>query len=166
VAGTPPIAIDIRVEASIVASASVLFDLVAHLERMGEWSPENLGCAWVQGSPGQVGSRFVGHNRTGDIQWDSSGVIISAVAGRELAWAMGEDPSLPQGTWRYRFDQVGGVTRVEETYVLGPGPSGFRDEIAALPADQQSAAVALREAQLRAGMTTTLGRLKAHAERT
>jgi hypothetical protein len=158
------VAMRIDVEERIAAPAVVLYDLIADLGRMGEWSPENLGSEWVSGVPAQVGSRFSGRNRRGDAEWSGGGVIITAVPGRELAWTMGEDPANPRGTWRYTFESAGGGTRVVESYELGPAPSGFRDTLAGLSDAAAKQRLTAREDQLRAGMQTTLARLKAHAE--
>ena len=53
-------------EASIEihASPEAVYDLVSDLPRMGEWSPENIGGEWQGGGRGQVGDRYIGHNRT------------------------------------------------------------------------------------------------------
>src|SRR5687767_5796747 len=47
----------------IQASPEVVYDLVSNLPRMGDWSPENIGGEWQGGGSGQVGDRFLGHNR-------------------------------------------------------------------------------------------------------
>src|SRR5215831_398879 len=58
-------------EASIEihASPEAVYDLVSALPRMGEWSPENIGGEWQGGGSGQVGDRFLGHNRAGERAW-------------------------------------------------------------------------------------------------
>ena len=58
-------------EASIEINASpeAVYDLVSDLPRMGEWSPENIGGEWQDGGSGQVGDRYIGHNRAGERAW-------------------------------------------------------------------------------------------------
>ena len=53
-------------EASIEihTSPEAVYDLVSDLPRMGEWSPENIGGEWQGGGSGNVGDRYIGHNRT------------------------------------------------------------------------------------------------------
>ena len=47
----------------IAASAAEWYDMVSDLRRMGEWSPENRGGAWIKGARGPaVGARFKGSN--------------------------------------------------------------------------------------------------------
>ena len=61
-------------EASIEihASPDAVYDLVADLPRMGEWSPENIGGEWQGGGSGKMGDRFIGHNRAGERTADGS----------------------------------------------------------------------------------------------
>jgi uncharacterized protein YndB with AHSA1/START domain len=158
------IVISIEVEEVIAAPIAIVYDLISDLTRMGEWSPENLGSVWVEGPPASVGSRFMGRNRKGVVEWEGGGVVITASRPTEIAWAMGDDPDCPRGTWRYLLTDAGGVTRVVEHYELGPGPSGFRDSIAERPVADQPAAIAGRRDELHRAMQTTLARLKAHAE--
>ena len=43
-----------------------VYDMVADLSRMGEWSPENQGGKWLRGATGaSQGARFKGRNRIG-----------------------------------------------------------------------------------------------------
>ena len=44
-------------EASIEINASpeAIYDLISALQRMGEWSPENIGGEWQGSGSGQVG---------------------------------------------------------------------------------------------------------------
>ena len=53
-------------EASIEINASpeAVYALVSDLPRMEEWSPENIGGEWQGGGSGNVGDRYIGHNRT------------------------------------------------------------------------------------------------------
>jgi polyketide cyclase/dehydrase/lipid transport protein len=96
-----------------------LYDLVADLTRMGEWSPECERVEWVDGATGPAeGSRFVGHNRGGPFRrfrWSRRGRVLVADRGREFAFATEEGGR--EGTvWRYRFEPVESGTRVTESY--------------------------------------------------
>jgi hypothetical protein len=154
--------ITLRVEVHEVfaAAATVMYDLVTDLTRMGDWSPENLGSEWIEGEPAALGSRFMGRNRRDDVEWEGGGIVIAATRPHEFAWIMGDDPRCPRGTWRYLFRADGRLTHVTETYELGPGDSGFREMLAGLSADDCSAALDVRRAQLQSGMRLTLARLK------
>lgn len=155
--------IDITVEEHIDAAPSTVYSLVADLARMGEWSPENAGGDWLEGGPGVAGSRFVGHNRTATEAWDGA-LTVTVADGFQLEWVMGDDSTCPQGTWRYSFMVSGRGTRVVERYTLGPGASGFRDELDGFADDVVAAIVDARRTELREGMQVTLRELKRTAE--
>jgi hypothetical protein len=103
----------------VSATASQVYDLVADLPRMGEWSPE---CAAVECEDAHtgpvVGARFVGHSRTGPrklIRWSRRGRVLVADPGHEFAFAT-EEGGREGVVWRYRFEPVDGGTRVTESY--------------------------------------------------
>ena len=48
----------------IEAPAERIYELVADLPRMGDWSPECRQVEWLEGSTGPAeGATFIGHNR-------------------------------------------------------------------------------------------------------
>jgi len=139
------------------APANAIYDLVADLPRMGEWSPECARLEWIEGSTGPaVGARFIGHNISGPfhlMKWSRKGTVLVADPGREFAFATEEGGK--EGTlWRYRFEPVDGGTRVTESYEVEWIPLWAR--IVDVPTN--------RAKQLRDGMRHTLGQLKAAAE--
>lgn len=147
--------------AQIVVNASParVYDLIADLPRMGDWSPECEGVEWDSGATGPVaGARFVGHNRTGPrklIRWSRRGRVLTADPGRELAFATEEGGS--EGVvWRYRFEPVDGGTLVTESYEVTRIPVWAR--ILDVPTN--------RYRDLQRNMRHTLERLKAVAEAT
>jgi len=150
----PPVEVAIE----ITAPPETVWTLVADLPRMGEWSPECTGVTWKGGATAaRPGARFSGHNRRGIRRWSTQGRIVTAAPGSELSWetrALG----LPGGLWGYRIEPTDGGSRVTEFWedrrggllkTLGPVATGVTD----------------RAAHNRAGMQTTLERLKAAAER-
>ncbi len=100
-----------EVSIAIDAPAEQIYDMVADLPRMGEWSPECAAVEWSDGASGPaVGARFVGHNRTGPrglIKWSRRGRVVAADRGREFAFAT-EEGGVEGTTWRYRFESVDG----------------------------------------------------------
>lgn len=146
-------AVTVRIE----APASRVYDLVADVTRMGEWSPETTSCRWV-GEPGKVGSRFRGWNRRGFVRWMTTPVVATATPGEEFAFTtklLGRD----QTRWRYRFEPAdgGGATDVTESFenVANPLPVRLFERVV-WPNRRQD---------LIDGMRTTLERIKAVAER-
>jgi hypothetical protein len=141
----------------IDAPADAIYDLVAELTRMGDWSPECAAVEWEGGATGPaVGARFVGHNQGGPfglMRWSRHGRVLTAERGREFGFATEEGGR--EGTvWRYRFAPVDGGTRVTESYHVDWIPLWAR--ILDVPTN--------RAKELREGMRHTLGQLKAAAE--
>jgi hypothetical protein len=101
------------------APADDIYDLVADLPRMGEWSPECTRVEWDAGATGPaVDARFVGHNRTGPrglIKWSRRGRVLVADRGREFAFVT-EEGGRESTVWRYTLAPVDGGTRVTESY--------------------------------------------------
>ena len=140
------------------APADAVYDLVAEMTRMGEWSPETAQVEWIDGSTGPaVGARFVGHNISGPfhlLKWSRKGTVRAAERGREFTFATEEGGK--EGTvWSYRFEPVDGGTRVTESYTIEWIPLWAR--IVDVPTN--------RAKQLRDGMGQTLGQLKTAAEK-
>jgi hypothetical protein len=103
----------------VSATASQVYDLVADLPRMGEWSPECAAVEWEDAHAGPVvGARFVGHSRTGPrklIRWSRRGRVLVVDPGHEFAFAT-EEGGREGVVWRYRFEPVDGGTCVTESY--------------------------------------------------
>jgi uncharacterized protein YndB with AHSA1/START domain len=138
----------------IEASPEAVYDLVADITRMPEWSPETYRAEWRPGWTSAVtGARFRGWNKMGPIRWFTEPVIDVADRGRELAFTTGLVGRGRLTTWRYRFAPTsdGTATDVTESWeehleLLGKVLPKKRIE------------------QLHAGMQQTLARIKAAAE--
>lgn len=149
---------EVSVGRRIAASAEVLYDLVADLPRMGEWSDENTGGSWARGSSGAaVGARFIGTNSNGRFSWKTLAKITAADRGRRLAFSV-TVAGLGVADWSYDFVADGDGCVVTETWVDRRNPvsraitgriTGVRD----------------RAAHSREGMAKTLEALAATAER-
>lgn len=148
----------------VTGSASVVihrpsaevFDAIADVTRIGEWSPETIGARWVGGADGPaVGVRFEGDNeaKLGPItlkKWTTTSEITSCEPG-----AVFEFVTEGYTTWRYEFSAEGSATRVTESvsYPAYEGWQRFAYET-----------VARRSTAIVAGMQRTLERLKAALE--
>ena len=143
-------------EASIEVGASPerVYDLVADLSRMGEWSPECHRVEWLEGAAGPtVGARFRGYNHIGPIRWTAEGRVTVADRGQEFSFRT-EDKGREMTQWQYRFEQAGAGTRVVESYQLIWEPLWIRVADLFMPRDRQ----------LARGMKRTLERVKAAVE--
>ena len=93
-----------------------LWQMVADVTRMGEWSPVCRRCEWVEGSVAPaVGARFVGDNRQGIARWSRVCEVTVCDPGREFAFRTffkGAEAT----RWRYDFEPTSSGTRVTEFY--------------------------------------------------
>ena len=106
----------ISVQRTIRSDAGHLYDLVSDLPRMGEWSPENTGGAWIDGASGPaVGARFKGTNRSGRMRWSTNVVVTVAQPGDRFAFDVTLGP-FKIANWDYRFERSGEATSVTETW--------------------------------------------------
>jgi hypothetical protein len=92
---------DLRESLAVAAPADVVYDLVADLPRMGEWSPECERVTWRGGATSAAkGAQFVGHNRVGSIRWWTQGEVVTAQRGRHLAFEITVGP-MKIARWEY-----------------------------------------------------------------
>lgn len=90
-----------------------LYELIADVTRMGEWSPESAGGEWLTGKPGTVGSTFRGDNRRPWMKWSTICTIIAAEPGKRFAFAV-KAAGLPVSTWEYEITPRAGGCQVSE----------------------------------------------------
>ena len=152
-----------HVSESIVidAPAELVYDLVADVTRMGEWSPEATGARGVEGAL-TVGDTFIGLNKRGPVRWFTMNTVLAADRGAEFEFDTNFGP-FPVSRWRYDFEDTGdGSTRVVETWL------DRRQGLRSLPikAAGQLIIPGNREDHNRANMVQTLRRLKDAAEAT
>lgn len=133
-----------------------VFDAIADITRMGDWSPENTAGRWVDGATGPgLGARFEGDNvaKLGPItlkRWTTTSEVTEYEPGRVFEF-------LAEGytTWRFEFEDAGDATKVTETYAHEPyeGWQHFAYET-----------VGRRSAAIPKGMRQTLEQVKAALE--
>jgi uncharacterized protein YndB with AHSA1/START domain len=140
----------------IAAPPEDVYDLIADITRMGEWSPECYRCEWLDGATSAaVGAKFRGHNRLGKARWTTDAIITAAEPGREFAFTVVHKSGREETLWRYELRQVGVGAEVTESYRFLWCP--IVNRIAELPIP--------RDKQLRRGIQETLNRIKSVAEK-
>jgi uncharacterized protein YndB with AHSA1/START domain len=99
------------------ASPQRVWELVADLERMGEWSPECYRVEWLDGasSPAIPGARFRGWNHFGRMRWSVACEVKTADPGRELAFST-VDRGREMVGWCYRLEPTDGGTNLIESF--------------------------------------------------
>ena len=149
----------IHVERVIPADPGVLYELVADIRRMGEWSPETHACEWSGGATGPaVGAKFKGTNRNGKKKWSTACTVVVADPGVAFAFDVKAGP-FRVARWGYTFQAAGDGCLVTETW------TDQRGRIATW-AGKPASGVADRATHNRAGMEQTLERLAAAIEST
>ena len=149
-----------EVSTVVAAPPENVYALVADVTRTPEFSPEVVRCSWLDGATGPaVGARFEAVNTSGAGKtWKNRPVVTVADPGREFAFSRTE-PFAGTIVWRYRFEPVEQGTRVVESYEVERPVSRlgwFVIEKVFRGGDRREA--------LRAGMRTTLEKLRVAAE--
>jgi hypothetical protein len=104
----------VEVSKVIAATPEQLYALVSDLCRMGEWSPENTGGAWVKGATGPaVGAKFEGTNQLGKKKWKTLSTVAIADPAREFAFDV-TAAGMKVARWGYRLEAVDRGTNVTQ----------------------------------------------------
>lgn len=146
-----------EVKIHVDAPPQEVWDALADLERMGEWSPECLKVRWLDGakSPAKVGNRFKGFNKYDWLRWSMKCEVKAADPGHELAWStLRGDREMVR--WRYTLEPADGGTDLTESF-----------ECIWLPLDARFAedfVMRNRDRRRTDAMRTTLERIKATLE--
>jgi len=151
-------------EVRIAAPPERVWALCTDLPRMGEWSPENLGGEWLDGSDGTAaGARLRARNRHAAVgEWETTSVVVAYDPPRRFAWSVGE-PSEAGATWSFELEPDGDGTLLRQRASMGPGPSGTTMAIERMP-DKEERIIARRLQEWQAGMQAVLAGIKATAE--
>ena len=134
-----------------------VYELVADITRMGEYSPICVACWWNEGDGPSVGAHFTGRNVLPERTWETTSEVVAAEPGREFAWEVG--PGIAR--WGYTFAEVDGGTEVVESWEFLPGgetmfEQRFGDDAEAQVTDRYEKAVS--------GIPETLAAIKRAAE--
>lgn len=142
----------LEITRDIDASPEELYAAISDITRMGEWSEECYACAWHEGfDRPTIGAVFDGHNRNGDHEWSTQGLVIEADPGRAFAFECSM-MEFHYATWGYRFEPTNTGCRVTEW------SEDLRPE-SVLEFSQQISGINDRESRNRQTMSATLERL-------
>jgi Polyketide cyclase / dehydrase and lipid transport len=116
-----------EVDLYIDAPADAVYRRIADVTRTGDRSVECRSCEWLPGStPGAVGARFRGRNRSGMIRWSRKCEVVAAEPGRRFAFRTVPerfDPTRADSTtWSYALEPEGEGTRVRHAYEITKWP--------------------------------------------
>jgi hypothetical protein len=127
----------VEVRRDVAAPADLVWELVADVTRMGEWSPEAQHHTWLDGGDGPaVGARFRGRNRIGWHRWSTVAEVVECEPGRSFGFDV-SSLGLPVARWTYTIEPAGtGACTVTESWAeqrgmtikaLGLVATGVRD---------------------------------------
>jgi uncharacterized protein YndB with AHSA1/START domain len=141
----------------VEAPPAKVWDLVSDVTKIGRYSPETFEAEWLDGATGPAaGARFRGHvkrNGRGPTYWTKCQVTESE-PGKVFAFAVGSAEKA-MNVWKYQMEPSGTGTSVTESFTLAP-KLPFRIYWALFGR--------WRGRTNRAGMQTTLERIKAEVE--
>jgi len=107
----------VSVNREIAAPADKVWSMVANLDRMGEWSPENDGGRWVGGAEGpEVGAVFGGRNHIRWRRWSTKVTVIESDPPRRFAFRL-RIGLLGGCDWVYEIEPTEGGCQVTESWV-------------------------------------------------
>jgi uncharacterized protein YndB with AHSA1/START domain len=151
----------VDVELIVDKEPAAMWELVTDVARIGEWSPECKGGAWLEDGSARAGARFEGRNEFGNgFRGTVTCVVTEARRPDVFEWVV-LDPSLspesPGSIWRYELTPGDGPgqTRVHHRFVHGPGDTGLSEYMAECP-EQAQQILQDRLDVLRKHMTVTL----------
>jgi hypothetical protein len=147
---------------TISASPRAVYDLVADVSRMGEWSPVCTGGEYDADDP----SWFTGHNAIGETTWSTRCHVVAAEPGREFAFVnCGQQGARELVRWGFRLEAAGeGGTEVTQSWEVLPGyEENFLAEGRGGP-DELAARLEFMKGLAETGMPETLDHIRRAAE--
>lgn len=136
-----------------------LYELLADVTRMREFSPEVVECRWLDGATGpSVGARFAAKNKfSRGPTLGNKATLTVLEPGRKVTWSRTE-PFGGTVEWTYEFLPHPDGTEVVESYFFTKPVSRFGWIIIGAFTSGD------RRGQMHAGMEATLQRLRAYVE--
>lgn len=147
----------IEASTEIAAPAARVWALVGDPRNMARWSPQTVRSFLRGGKTVGEGAKFVNVNRKGLLVWPTQSMVVAYEPEREIAWRVKENYTV----WRIRLEPTETGTRVTQTR---EAPQGISDLSVRLTNTALGGVDSFTEL-LRADMATTLGKIKAEAER-
>jgi hypothetical protein len=112
-----------RVAVTVEADIDDVWRVVRDVTRVGEWSHECVGAAWLgEADEATPGARFRGRNRSGAFRWGRVCEIVSADP-YELVWITVPTAFYPDSSeWRIALADVDGGTRISQQFRVVRAP--------------------------------------------
>jgi uncharacterized protein YndB with AHSA1/START domain len=154
----------VEVVVHVDAPAARVWELVSDIGLPARFSEEFQGAEWLDDATGPaLGARFQGTNRHPAVgEWQTTSVLVAFEPERVFAWAIG-DTDNPSASWRFELEPDGNGTKLRQSCVLGPGPSGLSAAIERIP-DKEERIIERRQDEHRANMQRVVDGIKTLAE--
>jgi hypothetical protein len=148
------------VAVTVDAAIDDVWAVVRDVTRVGEWSHECLGAAWVgESTEATPGARFRGRNRAGLFRWGRVCEIVSAEP-FELVWFTVPTALYPDSSeWRITLSEVDGGTRISQRFRVLRAPKVLSVVYALLIPAHRDRTDALTDDLRRLGDVARLGAL-------
>ncbi len=146
----------IEASTEIAAPPARVWTLVGDPRNMARWSPQTAR-SFLRGKRVGKGARLINVNRKGLLVWPTQSMIVAYEPEREIAWRVKENYTV----WRIRLEPTETGTRVVQTREAPQGISGLSVRLTNAALGGMDSFTEL----LRGDMATTLGKIKAEAER-
>ncbi|MFC8042496.1 SRPBCC family protein [Nocardia sp. NPDC057353] len=110
----------------VAAAPAAVWEILADVPRVGEWSHECHSAAWLDGATAAApGARFRGRNRSGRSRWSRTCTVTEVVPERALGWITHGGIYGDHTEWRYTLEPAGTGTRITQTYRVQAMPRWF-----------------------------------------
>jgi uncharacterized protein YndB with AHSA1/START domain len=108
--------------ATVIIGAPIdsVWSVISDVTRVGEWSGECQGCAWVNGADSPLpGAQFRGRNRRGSLRWTRLSEVIRVEPPHTLVWrTIARFPYLDSTEWQMILAEEVSATRVTEEFQI------------------------------------------------
>ena len=106
-------------QVTVDVDPDAVWDVVRDVSRVGEWSHECVGIAWLDGATSAIpGARFRGRNKQGIFRWGRVCEIVSAEP-YQLTWRTVPTALYPDSTeWKIRLHRTGNATQIEQSFTV------------------------------------------------
>ena len=152
------------VEADISADPAAVWAQATDINLPAHFSEEFMGADWEPGCDGPaLGARFTGRNHHPACGHCEVPCTVDAFEEQAAFGWCTSDADNPGARWRFELEPIAGGTRLRFRAILGPGPSGLDEIIAARP-DLEPRIIARRVAEHGANMQRVIEGVKAMAE--
>ena len=114
-----------HVEVVVDATVPQLWEVIADVTRIGEWSHECHAARWLDGADRpSPGVRFRGRNRAGWARWGRTCEIVTVDPPRAIVWRTVPTPLFPDSTqWRIELEPTSdGRTLITQSFTVLRAP--------------------------------------------